>query len=177
MSGSGISKIISPYIASIFIMLVGFCGFGLSVLSEVFGGYVPCDLCLLQRYSMLVTGLLLMAAIYSRREQKIFITLYSMAMLFLLIAFSASLYQLLIQYGLVAEPAFCKRNSDLYKKSIDAMLEQIEETQASGCKAFGPTFFGLPISAFSCLAALCSLVYMFTCLICSKNNPNRYRSE
>lgn len=159
------SKISSHYTASVLVMLVGFGSFIASILSERVGGYIPCDLCLLQRYSMLITGLLLASALYSRKQPKIFKTLYFAAMVVLLITFSSALYQLLIQYGLVAEPQFCKRNSGLYKQSIDEMLHQIEETQASGCKAFGPTFFGFPISAFSCCASLCSFLYMFICMM------------
>lgn len=162
MSDNITRKILSQYTASVLVMLLGFGGFVFSISSEHFGGYIPCDLCLLQRYSMLITGLLLAAALYLKEQPKIFKTLYFTAMVALLITCSTALYQLLIQYGIVAEPPFCKRNSGLYKQSIDEMLNQIEETQASGCKAFGPTLFGLPISVFGCSAALCSLLYMFT---------------
>ena len=41
-----------------------------------------------------------------------------------------------------------------------SVLEQIENTSGSGCKALGPTIFGLPISAYSCAGTFCSFVYL-----------------
>ena len=41
-----------------------------------------------------------------------------------------------------------------------SVLEQIENTSGSGCKALGPTIFGLPISAYSCAGTLCSVIYL-----------------
>ena len=138
-------------------MLLGLC---MSIGFQWFGSYTPCTLCLIQRCLLAGISIVLAMALSFRKKPDIYEIFFIVTSIGLLLASGVACYQLLIQYGYVPEPSFCAKNNALYEQSVDALLEQIENTSSGGCKALGPTIFGLPISAYSCAGTFCSFVYL-----------------
>ena len=138
-------------------MLLGLC---MSIGFQWFGSYTPCTLCLIQRCLLAGICIVLAMALFFKKKPDIFEIFFIVAAIGLLLASGVACYQLLIQYGYAPEPSFCAKNNALYEQSVDALLEQIENTSSGGCKALGPTIFGLPISAYSCAGTFFSFIYL-----------------
>ena len=137
-------------------------GLAMSLISQRFFGYVPCKLCLAQRFSFLVSLVSLVASYFLlKRKNHSWFILYCVGTAGLLIAFSFSLYQLLVQFDFIPEPDFCMVNTNLIEKSIEEFDEILEYAPyVAGCKLMGPTFLGLPISFFSCVFSIGGAFYM-----------------
>lgn len=147
-------------IACILVFFGMMFGLLLSISFQLFGTYTPCTLCLIQRCLLAGICIVLGGAIFFRNKPDIFNIFFMVSITGLLLACSVAVYQLLIQYGVAPEPSFCVKNNALYEQSVDALLEQIENTSGTGCKALGPIIFGLPISAYSCAGTFASSIYL-----------------
>lgn len=137
-------------------------GLACSLISQKFFGYVPCKLCLAQRFSFLISLFSLLTSFFLLKTEKhSWLMFYFIGVTGLLSSFSFSLYQLLVQFDFAPEPDFCTVNMNSVGKSIEELDEMLENgPYVTGCKAMGPTFFGLPISFFSCLLSIGGVFYV-----------------
>lgn len=160
-----IKLMLSRKAASFVALCIAITGVFLSTAFQKFGDFVPCKLCLMQR-SLLggtaITLCIMHLTRYSRCLQNLFFWLSTLLMLSV---FLVSLYQVLIQYEFVAEPSFCHMQA-VAEKTVEELLEQINNTYTSPCKAMGPTILGFPISVFSCLGTFFASLYL---IFASKN--------
>ena len=146
------------------------CGLVASLVSQKFFGYAPCKLCLAQRFSFLISLVSLITSYFLlKREKHSWFIFYFIGTAGLLSAFSFSLYQLLVQFDFIPEPDFCTVNMDSVGKSIEELDEMLENAPyVAGCKAMGPTFFGLPISFFSCIFSIGGVFYTLLAMLVEK---------
>ena len=147
-------------VACILVFLGMLCGLFMSIGFQLFGSYAPCTLCLIQRCLLVGICIVLCMTLFFSKKPDICDIFFIVAAIGLLLASGVACYQLLIQYGYAPEPSFCVKNNALYEQSVDVLLEQIENTSSSGCKALGPTILGLPISAYSCAGTFFSFIYL-----------------
>lgn len=120
--------------------------------------YIPCQLCLAQRYCVVCCIILMLLALALHRFPRLYQRIVDVTCIGLFLGFIAAMYQLLIQYHILSEPNFCR-----VELPVNVSLEQLEEiirqnTNVS-CANFGPTVLGFPMSAYSAVAFMFIFVY------------------
>ena len=151
-------------VTSFLVLLAVMSGIGLSVASQYLFGFQPCNLCITQRYILIVAFISVSCALFYRANGKLCSIFLAVTACLLLFVFCAAIYQVCIQYEIILEPKFCIKN-DLSDKSVDELINQLQNTSTGSCKDFGPLIFGIPMSIFSAAGTFSLLVYIVTTLI------------
>lgn len=128
----------------------------LSFCLEKLFGYVPCKLCLIQRYLFLICSAIILCV--QRSKQKCF-SLSLLLANFITIG-SVAFYQLLIQFHLIAD----KCVKDLHGLSIQK-FEQLIFTPQVPCSTIGPKIFGFPLSFFSFCIGMIGVIFFGKLLV------------
>lgn len=154
-----IKLMITRKAAAFIALCIAISGVCLSIIFQYSGDFMPCKLCLIQRCLLGGAAISLMVMHLKWCDEKLKSIFFWGSVLLMLCVAGVSFYQILVQYEIVAEPSFCIKN-DISDKTVEEILDQINNTYTSNCKSFGPTIFGIPLSILSCSGALFASLYL-----------------
>lgn len=122
--------------------------------SEVFGGLIPCALCLKQRVPYyLALPLLMLAYFYAPRGRLAAEGLVRTIGVVFLIGAGLGVYHAGIEYGSWAGPATCGGGGGL-AETTGALLEALESGSMVRCDAPAWTLFDISLAGFNAVASL-----------------------
>ena len=145
-------------ISALFVLSILAVMCGGSLYAQYGLGYVPCQLCLIQRYCVIACIVLMLLALALHRFPRLYQRIIDGTCIGLFLGFIAAMYQLLVQYRILAEPDFCRVNLPV-NVSIEQLEEIVRQNTAVSCANFGPTVFDFPMSAYSAVAFMFVFVY------------------
>ncbi|MDI9347321.1 MAG: disulfide bond formation protein B [Methylacidiphilales bacterium] len=148
-----------PILQSLVIAFVSFFGFIFAIFLQITAGYLPCPLCIMQRYSYGVIFLLALCAIYWYQNTKVKI-MHFFLLLVSLISVCIALAHLYIRYGkapsqeCIADPLELALNSFWFAKWFPTMFSSL-----GSCVDISPPILGLDIIIWSALGSGTMLVF------------------
>lgn len=133
---------------------LGFVIIATALASEIYGGLIPCALCLKQRVPYyLALPLLALAFLYARQGRLAAEGLLRTVGIIFLIGAGLGIYHAGIEYGSWAGPATCGGGGNL-ATSTDALFKALEGASMVRCDAPAWTLFGISLAGYNALASL-----------------------
>lgn len=156
------------------ILLTGIIAFviiSVALASEIFGGLLPCALCLKQRVPYYVAlPLLLLAYFYAPHAPRAISGLLSTVGIIFLGGAALAAYHAGIEYGFWAGPASCGGGGGI-SGSTDALMAALKKSSIVRCDAPAWTLFSISFAGYNVLASLALAV------LALRHNPHPYREE
>lgn len=133
---------------------LAFATIATALASEIFGGLMPCALCLKQRVPYyLALPLLALAYFYAPKNALAAHGLLRTIGVVFLIGAGLGIYHAGIEYGSWAGPATCGGGGGL-ASSTDALFKALESNSMVRCDAPAWTLFGISLAGYNALASL-----------------------
>jgi len=135
---------------------------GTAFLSQYWGGLVPCELCVAQRWPYGAT-LLLGGLAFFFADRRLRVALLGLAALAFAVDAGIALYHAGFEYGWWQGPSACTAPSGV-ANSLDALRAQLNATPAVACNRPAWTFSGISMAGFNFAWALllCLVTAIFT---------------
>lgn len=141
--------------------ILAFAVIAAALASEIFGGLIPCALCLKQRVPYyLALGLLALAYWYAPKGPLAAQGLLRTIGVVFFIGAGLGIYHAGIEYGSWAGPATCGGGGGL-ATSTQALFEALEGGSMVRCDAPAWTLFGISLAGYNAIASLAIGVFAF----------------
>jgi len=144
--------------AALIVLFGSAIALGTAFLSQYWGGLVPCELCVAQRWPYGAALLLAVLALVVR-DGRLRAGLLALAALALAIDAGIALYHAGFEYGWWQGPSACTAPSDA-ATSLDALRAQLNATPVVACNKPAWTLFGISMAGFNFAWAL--LLFLVT---------------
>jgi disulfide bond formation protein DsbB len=145
-----------------FVLAASVIVLGLALISQYWGGLLPCELCLLQRWPWAAAiAISLVALVVGRRPALPWVALLLVLVYAVSVAFA--FYHLGVEQHWFAGPSACT-TSPTTAATLEALERQLEATQAVMCDNVQWSLFGVSLAGWNLLAsfvmaAICGVVF------------------
>jgi disulfide bond formation protein DsbB len=140
------------------VLLASAAVLGAALLSQYWGGLIPCELCLLQRWPWRI-AIVLAAGAWLLGER---ISLTSAALVFVGVFFiSAALgfYHVGVEQHWFAGPTACTTPASVNATSVDELRRQLLATQPVMCDQVQWSLFGVSMAGWNCVVSLLMVAF------------------
>jgi disulfide bond formation protein DsbB len=135
------------------ICCVSLAALGAAFLAQYWGGLVPCELCLAQRWPYVVTAVIGLAGAFLNLNDRQRAGLVGLAGLVFLVGAGIAIYHAGFEYGWWNGPTACTAEGGT-PKTLDELRRMLAAQPFVACNQPAWTFYGISMAGFNALASL-----------------------
>ncbi|HEV2188036.1 MAG TPA: disulfide bond formation protein B [Stellaceae bacterium] len=138
---------------AVLVLLASLAVLGTALLSQYWGGLVPCELCLLQRWPWRVAIVLAAVAFLVGDRISLTVTALTIALVFFISA-GLGFYHVGVEQHWFAGPTACSASAGLTATTVEELRRQLEAAPVVMCDQVQWALFGVSLAGWNMIASL-----------------------